>query len=326
MGAGATLDLSGKKVFVAGHGGMVGSALMRRLSREPVILLTASRAELDLTRQDLVEAWLHTRRPDIVILAAAKVGGVLANACRPVDFLTDNLLIESNVIRTSFLIGVEKLLFLGSSCIYPRDCRQPICEEQLLNGPLEPTNEWYALAKIAGVKLCQAYRQQHSADFIAVMPTNLYGPGDNFDLATSHVLPALLRRLHEAKEAGTPVVEIWGTGEPRREFLHVDDLADACLHLLRHWSSPIPINVGYGKDLTIRALSEMIRGVVGYRGRLTFNEAMLDGTPRKLLDSSRLHATGWRPRISLKDGLADLYAWYRTEAASNPQRLRLHVD
>jgi GDP-L-fucose synthase len=308
-------DLAGKRVFVAGHRGMVGSALLRRLADELVELLTATRAELDLTRQAAVEAWLDAHRPQVVIVAAAKVGGILANQARPVEFLEENLLIELNLIRASFRAGVEKLLFLGSSCIYPRDCPQPIREDQLLTGPLEPTNEAYALAKIAGVRLCAAYRRQHGADFIAAMPTNLYGPGDNFDLAGSHVVPALIRKFHEAKLAGSPAVEIWGTGRPRREFLHVDDLADACVFLLRHYGEEEHVNVGCGRDVTIRDLALAIREVVGYAGELAFDPTRPDGTPRKLLDTSKLDARGWRPRVDLRHGLAETYRWFVTASA-----------
>jgi len=302
--------LSGKRVLVAGHRGMVGSALLRRLLGEPVQLLTAPRHALDLTRQTEVESWLSAHRPQVVIVAAAKVGGILANATQPVDFLEQNLLIELNLIRASFAVGVEKLLFLGSSCIYPRMCPQPIREEYLLTGPLEPTNEAYALAKIAGVKLCQAYRRQHGADFISAMPTNLYGPGDNFDLQASHVVPALIRKMHEAKHRGAPAVEIWGTGFPRREFLHVDDLADACLFLLERYQDEVPINVGCGEDVTIAELARTIQAVVGYRGALGFDPGKPDGTPRKLLDTTRLTHLGWRPRIALRDGLAHTYRWF----------------
>jgi GDP-L-fucose synthase len=308
-------DLSGKRVLVAGHRGMVGSALLRRLLAEPVQLLTAPRDALDLERQTEVEAWLAAHRPQVVIVAAAKVGGILANATHPVDFLERNLLIELNLIRASFAAGVEKLLFLGSSCIYPRDCPQPIREDYLLTGPLEPTNEAYALAKIAGVKLCQAYRRQHGADFISAMPTNLYGPGDNFDLEASHVVPALIRKMHEAKQRGAPAVEIWGTGFPRREFLHVDDLADACLFLLERYQDEAPINVGCGEDVTIAELARTIQAVIGYRGALGFDPGKPDGTPRKLLDTTRLTRLGWRPRIGLRDGLAHTYRWFLEHAA-----------
>ncbi|MEK0083065.1 GDP-L-fucose synthase [Benzoatithermus flavus] len=316
MADGKRFDLAGKRVFVAGHRGMVGAALLRRLSREPVALVTASRDELDLTRQADVEAWMAAQRPQVVIVAAAKVGGILANDTWPVEFLEQNLLIELNLIRSAFRVGVEKLLFLGSSCIYPKHSPQPIKEDYLLTGPLEPTNEWYALAKIAGIKLCQAYRKQHGAEFISAMPTNLYGPGDNFDLATSHVVPALVRKMHEAKREGAASVAVWGTGSPRREFLHVDDLADACVFLLERWSGSEPVNVGCGEDVTIRELAELVRAVVGYQGELVFDPTKPDGTPRKLLDVSRLAALGWRPRIGLREGLAGTYAWFLANAAA----------
>ena len=303
------LDLAGARIFVAGHRGMVGSALVRRLAKEPVELLTADRATLDLADELAVLAWMQANRPDLVLVAAARVGGILANATFPVDFLADNLRIELSLIRASHAVGVKKLLFLGSSCIYPRDCPQPIREDYLLTGPLEPTNEWYALAKIAGIKLCQAYRRQHGCDFVSAMPTNLYGPGDQFDLAASHVVPALMRKLHEAKLAGSHSVPVWGTGSPRREFLHVDDLADACVFLLRHYSDEAPINVGCGEDLTIAELARLIAEVVGYRGELAFDPGKPDGTPRKLLDVSRLDALGWRARIPLRQGLEGAYRW-----------------
>ena len=309
-------DLAGRSVFVAGHRGMVGSALVRRLAHEPVRLLTATRAELDLTRQSDVERWMAAHRPEVVIVAAAKVGGILANDRNPVDFLVDNLLIETNLIRAAHEQDVARLLFLGSSCIYPKLAPQPLTEDSLLTGPLEPTNEWYAVAKIAGIKLCAAYSRQHGRDFISAMPTNLYGPHDNFDLKSSHVVPALIRKMHEARLAGSPDVEIWGTGRPRREFLHVDDLADACVHLLRHYSAEPHLNIGCGQDLTIRELAETIRDVVGFAGRLRFNADYPDGTPRKLLDVSRLAALGWQPRIGLRDGLASAYAWFTANAAS----------
>lgn len=303
-------ELTGRRVFVAGHKGMVGAALLRRLAREPVRLLTAARGQLDLARQAETEAWMREQRPEVAIVAAAKVGGILANATYPADFLEENLLIALNLIRAAHAVGVEKLLFLGSSCIYPKHCPQPIKEDYLLTGPLEPTNEWYALAKIAGVKLCQAYRKQHGRDFISAMPTNLYGPGDNFDLEASHVVPALLRKMHEAKAHGAPRVEIWGTGQPRREFLHVDDLADACVFLLERWSGDEPVNVGCGEDVTIKELAELIREVVGYRGELAFDPAKPDGTPRKLLDVNRLAGLGWQPRIPLRQGLEHTYRWF----------------
>lgn len=304
-------SLAGRSVFVAGHRGMVGSALVRRLGTEPVEILTATRAELDLARRADVEAWLQARRPDVVIVAAARVGGILANATHPVEFLEQNLELELNLIRASYQAGVKKLLFLGSSCIYPRDCPQPIREDYLLTGPLEPTNEWYALAKIAGIKLCQAYRQQFGADFISAMPTNLYGPGDNFDLAASHVVPALIRKMDEARDSGARSVPIWGSGSPRREFLHVDDLADACIHLLRHYSAAGPVNVGCGADLTIAELAALIREVVGYQGELAFDASKPDGTPRKLLDIGRLRALGWEPGIPLRQGLEQSWRWFQ---------------
>ena len=315
MSRDVAFDLDGARVFVAGHRGMVGAALVRRLATEPVELLTAERAELDLADDAATLAWLQARRPDVVVVAAARVGGILANATFPVDFLADNLRLELALIRAAHAVGVRKLLFLGSSCIYPRDCPQPIREDYLLTGPLEPTNEWYALAKIAGIKLCQAYRRQYGCDFVSAMPTNLYGPGDNFDLAASHVVPALLRRLHEAKLAGTPSVAIWGTGTPRREFLHVDDLADACVFLLRRWSGDAPVNVGCGVDLSIAELARLIAEVVGYRGALVFDPSRPDGTPKKLLDVSRLSSLGWTARIPLRDGLTATYDWFRRNAA-----------
>jgi GDP-L-fucose synthase len=314
-------QLAGRRVWVAGHRGMVGSALMRRLAREDCALLTVTRDACDLRRQAAVERWLADARPEVVVVAAARVGGILANATLPAAFLYDNLMIAANVIEAARRLGVEKLLLLGSSCIYPKFAPQPMTEEYLLAGPLEPTNEWYAVAKIAGLKLCQAYRRQYGCDFISAMPTNLYGPGDNFDLMTSHVVPALIAKMHAAKEAGAAEVEVWGSGQPRREFLHVDDLADACVHLLKVYgdetvdaSSPW-INVGCGTDLTIAELAEQIRAVIGFEGRLRFNPERPDGTPQKLLDVSRLTALGWQPRIPLDAGLAATYRWYLDHAA-----------
>lgn len=304
-------DLTGKRVWVAGHRGMVGSALVRRLAREECEILTVSRRDCDLTRQEQVERWMTEAQPDVVIVAAAKVGGILANDSYPAEFLYENLMIEVNVLHAAHRVGVEKLLFLGSSCIYPKFAPQPMPEECLLEGQLEPTNQWYAIAKIAGIKLCQAYRRQYGRDFISAMPTNLYGPGDNFDLLTSHVVAALIAKMHAAKTEGAAEVEIWGTGQPRREFLHVDDLADACAHLLKVYSAELHINIGCGEDLTIAELAETIRRVVGFTGRLRYNTERPDGTPRKLLDTSRLRALGWQPRISLEEGLADAYRWYR---------------
>jgi GDP-L-fucose synthase len=303
-------SLHGRRVFVAGHCGMVGQALIRRLANRPLCLLTARRDELDLTDQAMVERWMQAVRPQMVIIAAAKVGGILANASFPVDFLEQNLLIELNLIRASFRIGVEKLLFLGSSCIYPRDCRQPIRENELLAGPLESTNEWYAIAKIAGIALCRAYRTQHGADFISAMPTNLYGPGDNFDPTGSHVVPGLLRRLHEATLRGDHEVDVWGSGKARREFLHVDDAAEALLVLLDRYSGASHVNVGSGSDLAVSELARLIAKVVGFKGRLRFDTSRPDGTPRKLLDVSRMTELGWRPRIGLEEGLRETYAWF----------------
>ncbi len=274
-------------------------------------ILTVARRECDLARQEQVERWMGEARPQAVVLAAAKVGGILANDRYPAEFLYDNLMIEANVIHAAQRTGVEKLLFLGSSCIYPKLAPQPMPRGGPAGGPLEPTNQWYAIAKIAGIKLCQAYRRQYGCDFISAMPTNLYGPGDNFDLMSSHVVPALIAKMHAAKVAGADEVEIWGTGRPRREFLHVDDLADACVHLLKVYSGELHVNVGCGADLTIAELAETIRRVVGFDGRLRYDSARPDGTPRKLLDTSRLTALGWRPRIALEDGLADAYRWYR---------------
>ena len=308
-------ELSGRRVWIAGHRGMVGQALVRRLSAEDCEIVTARHDCLDLRRQTDVEAWMAVARPDVVVLAAARVGGILANAAAPADFLYDNLAIETNVIHAAYRLGVPKLLFLGSSCIYPRDADQPIAEEALLSGPLEPTNEWYAVAKIAGVKLCQAYRRQHGADFIAAMPTNLYGPGDNFDFETGHVIPALIARLHAAAATDAPSVEIWGTGRARREFLYVDDLADALVHLLGHYSDEPPVNLGTGRDIAIAELAERIAALVGYRGRLRFDGDKPDGTPRKRLDVSRMTKLGWRARTGLGEGLARTYAWYRAQLA-----------
>ncbi len=302
--------LAGRRVWVAGHRGMVGSALLRRLARAECEILAVAHQDCDLRRQAAVERWLADARPDVVVVAAAKVGGILANAASPAEFLYDNLMIAANVIEAARRAGVTKLLFLGSSCIYPRLAPQPIREEHLLEGQLEPTNQWYAVAKIAGLKLCQAYRRQYGCDFISALPTNLYGPGDNFDLMTGHVVPGLIARMHAAKTAGAPEVEIWGTGRPRREFLHVDDLADACVHLLEVYDDEIPINIGCGADLTVAELAEKVRAVVGFTGRLRFDATRPDGTPRKLLDVSRLSALGWQPRIPLDQGLAATYRWY----------------
>ena len=308
-------DLAGRRVWVAGHRGMVGSALLRRLAREDCQILTVARAACDLRDQAAVARWLADARPEVVVVAAAKVGGILANATRPAEFLYDNLMIAANVIEGAHRGGVDKLLFLGSSCIYPKFAPQPMKEEYLLEGQLEPTNQWYAVAKIAGLKLCQACRRQYGCDFISAMPTNLYGPGDRFDPSSGHVVPALIAKMHAAKAAGAPEVEVWGTGRPRREFLHVDDLADACVHLLGVYSDEVPINVGCGADLTIAELAGKVRAVVEFKGRLRFDPARPDGAPRKLLDTSRLAALGWQPRIPLDQGLADTYRWYLNHAA-----------
>lgn len=300
-------SLNGKRIFVAGHRGMVGSALVRRLASEGCQVVTAGRDVLDLTDQAAVRDWFNTEKPDAVILAAAKVGGIHANNTYPVNFLAGNLALQTNVITSAHESGVEKLLFLGSSCIYPKHAPQPIPEEALLTGPLEPTNEWYAIAKIAGIKLCQAYRKQYGADFISAQPTNLYGPGDNYDLENSHVLPALLRKFHEAKEAGSEEVVVWGSGTPLREFLHVDDLADALVFLLKEYSDPMPLNVGSGAEVTIRDLAETIAKVVGYDAKLMFDTEKPDGTPRKLMDSTRLHGLGWNRARRLEEGIRHAY-------------------
>lgn len=299
------------RIFVAGHQGLVGSAIVRRLEREGCQhLLLRSRTELDLRDAAAVDRFFAAERPEYVFLAAAKVGGIRANDTYPADFLRENLQIQTAVIDAAWRHGVTKLLFLGSSCIYPKLAPQPIREDSLLTGPLEPTNEWYAIAKIAGLKLCQAYRRQHGFDAISAMPTNLYGPGDNFSLLDSHVLPALIRRFHEAHLGGAPEVVIWGTGTPRREFLHVDDLADALVFLMRRYEGEAHVNVGWGEDLSIRELAELVARVVGYEGRLAFDPSKPDGTPRKLLDVGRLQALGWQPTIRLEDGVRATYQWY----------------
>ncbi|KAJ4822582.1 Germin-like protein sub 1 member 20 [Turnera subulata] len=299
------------KVFVAGHRGLVGSAIVRKLqSLGFANLVLRSHAELDLTRQSDVEAFFAAEKPRYVILAAAKVGGIHANNTYPADFISINLQIQNNVIHSSFLHGVQKLLFLGSSCIYPKHAPQPIPESALLTGPLEPTNEWYAIAKIAGIKMCQAHRIQHSWDAISGMPTNLYGPNDNFHPENSHVLPALIRRFHEAKVSGAAEVVVWGSGSPLREFLHVDDLADGVVFLMDKYSGVEHLNVGSGKEVTIKELAELVKEVVGFQGKLVWDTSKPDGTPRKLMDSSKLLSLGWEPKISLKDGLVDTYKWY----------------
>lgn len=299
------------KIYVAGHRGLVGGAIVRALLRKGHDnLLLRTHQELDLTDQAAVRSFFAEHRPDAVIMAAARVGGIYANDTEPAPFITDNLAMQGNVIDSAYRLGTQKLVFLGSSCIYPKLAPQPIKEDYLLTGPLEPTNEWYAIAKIAGVKMCQAYRRQYGFKAIALMPTNLYGPGDNFDPMKSHVLPALIRRFHEAKLAGKERVTVWGTGTPRREFLHVDDLADAVLYLLQAYDEESMVNIGWGEDVTIRELAELVMSAVGYRGLLDFDSSKPDGTPRKLLDTSRLTGLGWRPRVSLKEGIVSTYAWF----------------
>ncbi len=300
------------RIFVAGHRGLVGSALVRRLEAgEHTNILTATRDQLDLRDQAAVTYWFRANRPELVFLVAGTVGGILANSTRPAEFIYDNMLIHATVVHAAHQFGVKKLLYLGSSCIYPREAPQPMREEALLTGPLEPTNEAYAIAKIAGIKLCEAYRRQYGCDYISAMPTNLYGPNDNFDLASSHVLPALVRKFHDAKTRGERAVTIWGTGLPKREFLHVDDLADACVFLMERYSAPEHINVGTGEDLTIRVLAEMVRDVVYPQAALEFDATKPDGSPRKLLDVSRLHALGWHHQIGLEEGIRTTYEWFR---------------
>jgi GDP-L-fucose synthase len=298
-------------IYVAGHQGMVGSAILAALQRSGYRnLVVRTRADLDLTHQDAVSGFFREQRPEVVILAAARVGGIHANNTHPALFIRDNLLIQGNVIDAAQQVGVTKLVFLGSSCIYPRAAPQPIKEEYLLSGPLEPTNEWYAIAKIAGIKMCQAYRREFGFNAICLMPTNLYGPGDNFDLTSSHVLPALIRRFHEAKLRGDDCVIAWGSGAPRREFLHVADLSEAAVLLLERYDEEAIINVGWGEDVTVRELCETVMAVTGFRGRLEFDQTKPDGVPRKLLDVSRITALGWRPRISLRAGIEQVYAWF----------------
>lgn len=317
----------GSRIFVAGHGGLVGSALLRRLEAEGFTrVLTATRDQLDLRDQAAVSYWFKANRPEHVFLVAGTVGGIMANSTRPAEFIYDNMMIHATVVHAAHLFGVNKLLYLGSSCIYPRECTQPMTEAMLLTGALEPTNEPYAIAKIAGIKLCQAYRRQYGSNFISAMPTNLYGPHDNFDLTSSHVLPAMIRKFDDARNEGVETVVIWGTGSPRREFLHVDDLADACVFLMRHYSELEHINVGTGEDLSIRELAEMVRDIVHPSARLTFDTTKPDGTPRKLLDVSRLHRLGWQHKVDLRDGIRSAYEWYLanrsvargTLAATNP--------
>jgi GDP-L-fucose synthase len=306
----AAFDLSGKRIFVAGHRGMVGSACVRRLAGEAVEILTAGRDDVDLRRQEAVENFMAAAKPDVVIVAAARVGGIMANQTSPAEFLYENLMIESNLIHTAQRIGVEKLLFLGSSCIYPRETPQPIPEDALLTGRLEATNEWYAVAKIAGIKLCQAYRRQYGCDFISAMPCNLYGPNDYFHPERSHVIPAMIRRFHDAVRRGDAKVTCWGTGRPRREFLHVDELADACVFLLKTYSGEAHLNVGTGTDISVAELAVMVADVTGYRGRIEWDTSKPDGTMRKVMDVARLTALGWRATTPLHDGLRSAYRWF----------------
>jgi GDP-L-fucose synthase len=314
-----TYSLAGKRIWVAGHRGMVGAAVVRQLQDENCTVLTVGRDRVDLRDAAAVKNWLAAEKPQAVVLAAAKVGGIVANDSWPADFLYDNLAIENAVIHGAFETGVEKLLFLGSSCIYPKFAPQPITEDALLTGPLEPTNEWYAIAKIAGIKLCQAYRRQHGRDFISAMPTNLYGPGDNFDLTSSHVIPALMRKAHEAKLGGAKSMTIWGTGTPRREFLHVDDCASALVFLLKNYSGDSHVNVGSGTDVTIEELARLVMRAVGFEGRLEHDASKPDGTPRKLMSNEKLAGMGWKPRIPLEQGLASTYAWFRAREKDLPR-------
>ena len=306
------------RIYVAGHAGLVGSAAVRRLEQAGYTnILTATRQQLDLRSQSEVSHWFKANRPEYVFLVAGTVGGILANSTRPAEFIYDNMMIHGTVVHASHEYGAKKLLYLGSSCIYPRQATQPITEDQLLTGPLEPTNEWYAIAKISGIKLCQAYRRQYGSDFISAMPTNLYGPNDNFNLSSGHVLPALIRKFHEAKVSGAKSVEIWGTGSPMREFLHVDDLADACLHLMLHYSDDMHINVGTGVDLSIRDLAQKVRDVVHPDAELLFDTSKPDGTPRKVLDVTRLHETGWSAKIDLDSGIRTTYQWFLDQQAAH---------
>jgi GDP-L-fucose synthase len=316
MTAPVIFPLAGRRVWVAGHRGMVGSALVRRLEGEACEVLTAARGEVDLRRQDQVEAWMERARPDAVFLAAATVGGIVANDTRPGEFLYDNLMISANVIEAARRTGVAKLLYLGSSCIYPRLAPQPMSEEALLTGALEPTNQWYAIAKISGLMLAAAYRRQHGCDFISAMPTNLYGPGDTFDLQASHVIPALMLKAHRAKLAGAAQLEVWGTGSPRREFLYVDDLADALVFLMERYSAEPHLNIGCGADVTIAEVARTIASAVGWTGELRFDATKPDGAPRKLLDVAKLTALGWRASTPLDEGLSKTYAWFRENAAA----------
>lgn len=302
--------LTGRRIVVAGHNGMVGASLMQRLVREDCDVIGLGRGQANLVRQAETESWIGDMRPDAIFIASARVGGILANSTWPAEFIYENMMIAANIVEAAWRTGVKKLLFLGSSCIYPRLAKQPIPECELMNGALEPTNEWYAIAKIAGIKLCAAYRRQYGCDFISAQPTNLYGPGDNFDLQSSHVIPALLAKTHKAKQEHASSIEVWGTGTPRREFLHVDDLADACVFLMKHYSGEQHVNVGWGEDISIAEVAREIAAVVGFKGGYRFDVSKPDGTPRKLLDTSKLSAMGWRPKIVLQAGLTNAYQWY----------------
>lgn len=308
--------LQGKRIWVAGHRGMVGSAVVRRLQNESCEILTAGRDVVDLLDKPRIDRWLAETRPDAIVLAAAKVGGILANDTYPVDFLYENLMISANVIHAAHQANVQRLLYLGSSCIYPKFAQQPISEDSLLTGELEATNEWYAIAKIAGIKLAQAYRRQYGRDYISGMPTNLYGPGDNYDLHSSHVMPALIRKAHEAKLAGAAAITIWGTGKPLREFLHVDDCADACVHLLKTYHDAQQINIGYGEDISIYDLTRLVCDIVGFSGEIVTDPTRPDGTPRKLMDTGKLRATGWTPRITLRTGIERTYEDFKRSLVS----------
>jgi GDP-L-fucose synthase len=309
-------DLSGKRVWVAGHRGMAGSAIVRRLARENCTVIEAGRDELDLLRQADVERWMDTNRPDAIFLAAAKVGGIMANNTRPAEFLYENLVIETNIIGAAHRTGVQKLLFLGSSCIYPRLAAQPMTEEALLTGPLEPTNEWYAVAKIAGIKLCQAYRRQYGCDFISVMPTNLYGPGDRYDAEGGHVVAALIMKIHAAKQAAAPTVEIWGSGTPRREFLYSEDLADACIFAMKSYSGEMFLNIGTGTDITIMELAQAVASIAGWKGEFVLNTSKPDGTPRKVMDVLKMKALGWTAPTTFTEGMLHAYQWYVDNVAN----------
>jgi GDP-L-fucose synthase len=310
-----SFDLTGRRVWVAGHRGMAGSAILRRLQRESCDIVAVTRGELDLLRQADVNAWMADAKIDAVFLAAATVGGIMANATRPAEFLYENLVIETNIIHGAWRAGVKKLLFLGSSCIYPRMADQPMREEALLTGPLEPTNEWYAIAKIAGIKMCQAFRRQYGCDFVSVMPTNLYGPGDRYDAEGGHVVAALIIKIHAAKLANSPAVELWGSGTPKREFLFSEDLADACIFIMKNYSGEMFLNIGTGKDMTILELAQKIANIVGWKGTFTFNTSKPDGTPRKVMDVSRLRALGWTAPTDFETGMMEAYQWYLSNVA-----------